>query len=416
MRISTSQFYSTNTANIINRQSEVNQSVLNISEGKRVITAGDDVVAATSIFNIRQEQALTDQYQSNISFAESRITVEETTLQSAENVMFRVKELVLQGNSVANDDAARKALADELEARFDELLSLANTRDESGSYIFGGYQTDSAPFEEQSDNSVSYLGDRGQRMTNVGPGVQVATSDSGDKLFMSVDNSVGDFKPTYTLNATYDEVERAVVTNADIKDRSVYVPTGTPDDYTIDFATMTSGDMGVRVTDSLGTQVYPTLPMTEAVYVPGESISFNGIETTLKRPAQDGDSISLTPQDEIDSFGVIQAAIDWLTAPNGTGVDEAQRQLDLGHIIGDIDEVQKRLGNVRAEIGSRLQLTESQNERHLDYHLTIEKSRSALEDLDMVSAISKFEQQKLSLQASQTAFSQVQDMNLLNYL
>jgi len=416
MRISTGQFYSTNTTNILNRQSDVNQSVLNISEGKRVLTAGDDVVAATSIFNIRQEQALTNQYQTNITFADSRITVEETTLQSAEDVMFRVKELVLQGNSVANDDASRKALADELEARFDELLSLANTRDESGSYIFGGFQTDSAPFEEQSDGSVLYLGDRGQRMTNVGPGVQVATSDSGEKLFMTVDNSVGDFTPTYNLNAAYEEVERAVVTNADIKDRSVYVPVGNPDDYTIDFATMPSGDMGVTVSDSLGAQVYPTLPATQAVYVSGDTISFNGIETTLKRPAQDGDSISLTPQDEVDSFSVIRDAIDWLNSGNGTGVDEAQRQLDIGHIIGDIDEVQKRLGNVRAEIGSRLQLTESQSERHLDYHLTIETSRSALEDLDMVSAISTFEIQKLSLQASQSAFSQVQGMSLLNYL
>ncbi len=411
MRISTNQFYSLNTENIMQRQSDVNQSVLNISEGKRVLTVADDVVAATSIMNIKQEQALTAQYQSNITFADSRINVEETTLQTAEEVMFRVKDLILQGNSVANDDGSRKAIADELEARFDEMLSLANTRDESGSYVFGGYQTQSAPFEEQSDGRVVYHGDRGQRMTNVGPGVQVPTSDSGEKLFMTVDNSVGDFRPTYTLNTAHDEVERAIITDADITDRSTYTPAGTPDDYTIDFAIMGSGEMGVTVTDSSGTIVYP-----QAAYVSGETIGFNGIETTIKRAPQDGDQITLTPQTEVDTFSVIRDAIDWLNSPNGTGVDEASRQLDLGHIIGDIDQVQKRLSNVRADIGARMQLTESQGERHIDYNLTIEKSRSALEDLDMVEAISLFERQKLSLQASQSAFSQVQSMSLLNYL
>ena len=422
MRISTSQFFQSNTTNIINRQSDVNQSVLNLSEGKRVRTAGDDVVAKTSILNLKQEQALTDQYRHNITFADSRIAVEETSLQAAENVMSRVKELVLQGNSVANDSASRKALADELEARFDELLSLANTRDESGSYVFGGFQNQSAPFEEQSDGSVLYLGDRGQRLSNVGPGVQVPTSDSGEKLFMTVNNSIGDFKPTYTLNPAFGDVERTIVSNADITDRSTYVPAGSPDDYTIDFALMPSGEMGVTVTDTAGAQVYPTptippaAPVTQAPYVSGETISFNGIETTLKRPPQNGDSIVLTPQSEFDSFSIIRDAINWLNTPNGTGVDEAQRQLDYGHIIGDLDEVEKRLSNVRADIGARLQLTESQNERHLDYTLTMEKSRSALEDLDMVEAISTFERQKLSLQASQVAFSQVQGMSLFNYL
>ncbi|MDP2559863.1 flagellar hook-associated protein FlgL [Psychrobium sp. 1_MG-2023] len=416
MRISTNQFYQSNTDNIINRQSDVNQSIVSISEGKRVITAGDDSVAAISILNIRQEQALTEQYQTNITFAESRITVQESAMQSAEDVMFRVKDLMLQGNSVANDQSARDALADELEARFDELLSLANTRDESGSYVFGGFQTETPPFIEQSDSSVNYVGDKGQRLTNVGLGVQVATSDPGEDVFMTVANSVGDFKPAYTLNPAHEEIDRAVVTRSEIVDRASYVPVATPDDYQISFATMPSGEMGVTVTDALGTQVYPTLPLTQAVYVAGDSISFSGIETEINQTPQEGDSITLSPQSETDVFSVMNDAIDWLRASNGTGADEGARQQDYGHIIADMDEIQIKFSNVRAEIGARLQLTESQSERHIDYNLTIEKSRSSLEDLDMVEAISQFERQKLSLQASQTAFSQVQSMSLLNFL
>lgn len=416
MRVSTNQFYLGNTTNILDRQSEVNQSIINLSEGKRVVTAGDDVVATNSILNIRQEQTLTAQYQSNITYAESRLTVEEEALKSMEDLMNRAKELTLAGNSVSYDDETRQANADELTEIFDAIVSLSNSRDESGSYVFGGFQTDTPPFEVQSDSSVLYFGDNGQRFTNIGPGLQVATSDSGNDLFMEIDNAIGDFTPTYNLNTGTDEVDRAIVRNAEISDRSTYVPVNDPDEYTINFATMATGEMGMSVTDSLGTQVYPALPATEAVYVSNEAISFNGISTTISDIPQDGDSITLSPELDVDIFSVLQDAINWLEAPNGVGVDEASRQLDIGHIIGQMDQVQIELSSSQATIGGRLQSTERQNDRHLDYNITIETSRSSLEDLDMVSAISKFEQQKLSLQAAQTAFSQIQDLNLLNFI
>lgn len=412
MRVSTNQFYLRNTTNIVDRQSDVNQSILNLSSGKRVLTAGDDVVATNSILNIRQEQALISQYQTNITFADSRLNVEETAIQTAEDVMFRVKDLIIQGNSIGNDDSARQAIADEMKERFDELVSLANSRDESGSYVFGGFETQTPPFQVQSDSSVNYTGDRGQRETNIGPGVQVTTSDSGEDVFMKIPNELGDFTPQYSLDSNFDNVDRAYITQAEITDRSSYVPVGSPDDYTINFSTITAtGEIGVTVTDSAGTEVYP-----ETAYVAGGEVSFNGITTVIKETPQDGDSITLTPETDVDVFSVIQDAISWLEEPNGVGVDEAQRQLDIGHILSDVDQIQVELGGIRARIGSRLQLTESQNERHTDYNLTLETSRSALEDLDLVSAISEFEQQKLSLQASQTAFSQVQDLSLLNFI
>ena len=417
MRISTSQFYQSNTTNIIDSQSRVNQSVLNLSSGKRVVTAGDDAVAANSILNIKQEQALIGQYKSNITFADARINTEESAIAAAELVMFNVKDLVLQGNSIANDNAARLAIAEDLEARLSEMVSLANTRDESGSYVFGGFKTQNPPFEPQANGYVNYLGDEGQRLTNVGPGVQVATSDSGDKVFMSVPNSVGDFSPSYNLNPGIDNVERAILSQAKIGDRANYAPVANPDTYDVNFVTMMpSGDMGMNVTDSLGAQVYPILPALAAPYVSGDTVSFNGIDVVVKKTPQNGDSITLTPKSETNVFTVIRDAINWLKQDNGIGVDEAQRQLEIGHIIGDLDEVQINLGSVRAGIGARLQLTESQGERHEDYNLTIEKSRSALEDLDMVAAISEFEQNKLALQAAQVAYSQVQKMSLLNYL
>jgi flagellar hook-associated protein 3 FlgL len=70
----------------------------------------------------------------------------------------------------------------------------------------------------------------------------------------------------------------------------------------------------------------------------------------------------------------------------------------------------------RVDSGVRLQVLDSQKDRHLDTELAITSNKGKIEDLDFAKAISEFEQAKLALQASQQAFSKVQGLNLFNYI
>ena len=416
MRVSTFQMYQKNTSNILNNQSNVNQSVLQISEGKRVITAKDDSVAANSILNYQQEKAVTEQYQRNITFADSRLNLEETALKSAETTMMSVKELMLQANNGAYDQSDRDAIANELEVRFDELLSLANSKDESGNYVFAGYEGETKPFVKQPDGTVNYVGDSGQRTTTVGNGVSVPTSDPGNDVFMAVPNPSGDFTANYTLNSANEQQERGILKSATIADRGNYVPVAANDTYDVDFVDV-AGNVEVRVTDSSGTQRYPIPPMTSAGFTPGDPINFNGIEVVVDGQPQAGDQIQLVPEKEKDVFSVMRDAINWLKTPlPSEGAAAVESQLEYGQILDDIGASQIKFDSTRAQIGARLQLTDSQDNIHEDYLITVESARSELEDLDMVEAITEFERQKLALQASQSAFSQVQNLTLLNYL
>lgn len=416
MRVSTLQFYQRSTNSILNTQSNANQSVLQISDGKRVQTAKDDVVAANSILNFRQEKAVTEQYQRNITFAESRIALEETSLQSSESVMLRVKELVLQSNSGAIDQTDRQAIANELEARFDELLALANTRDESGNYVFAGYESEAVPFIKRPDGLVQYMGDNGQRETTVGNGVSVSTSDPGSKVFMAIPNALGDFSAGYNLNTAFDEQGRGMVNSARIADRANYVPAAANDSYNIDFVDV-AGSLEVTVSDATGTQRFPALPATSAPFAAGDTLAFNGIEVVIEGTPQDGDQIQLAPEKEKDVFSVIRDAINWLETPlPADGAAAVESQLAVGTIIDDIGNSQIHFDSVRAQLGARLQITENQENIHQDYIITVDTAKGSLEDLDMVEAITEFERQKLALQASQSAFSQVQGLSLLNFL
>lgn len=413
MRISTFQFYQANTLNIMDKQSQVNNSIIHMSEGKRVITAGDDSVAANSIINYKQEVRVTEQYQRNIDFADARLLNEEASLTSVEGLLERIKVLTLQGNNAATGPLDRESIAEELEGRFEELLSIANTRDEAGNYIFGGFQTDRLPFAKQPDGSVQYYGDDGQRETTVGSNVTVITNDPGSGLFMDIPNSVGDFRPVYDSNNT----GLAYVESAIIADPGEYDPVSMPPGYTIDFVDLDGDDNAeYQVFDANGVQVEPTPAGTSTPYASGDEISFNGVEMVINGEPDIGDSVTMEFQQTKDIFSVVQAAIDWMRAPQDTDIERNQLQVEIGHIISDLNQVSNHVTSVRANVGARMQVVSSQDNINEDYLLTVKTTQSSLEDLDIAEATMEYSQQRLALQAAQQSFAQVQSLTLFQYI
>ncbi|MCM2678945.1 flagellar hook-associated protein FlgL [Echinimonas agarilytica] len=430
MRVSTFQFYQSNTNNILDKQSRVNDQIIHLSEGKRVIVGSDDSVATNSILNYKQEIRVTDQYQRNGDFAESRLRAEETALGSAETVLLRIKELTLQGNNGALGAEERDAIAQELEARLEELLSLSNTKDEGGNYVFAGFQTSIKPFEQQPDSSVIYNGDQGQRETNLGPSVTITTNDSGQDVFVEIPNSVGHFRPEYGPNTTglYGPINagKAFVDSATIVDPSQYDTAAFPPPYTISFQEdPVTLEMGYYVTDSSGAYIEPAqpapIPPALAVtnpYVPGEKISIvnDSVEFILTGDPVDGDVIELGEQDSKDVFETVNEVIDWLRSPRGTDEQRNQLQVDIGHLIEDLDSSFNHITAIHASVGSRLQVVDSQNSINQDYVLTIETARIQLEDLDIAEATTEFKRQEIALQAAQASFAQLQNLTLFQYI
>jgi len=88
---------------------------------------------------------------------------------------------VAAGNP-AFSDSERQMMAIELRGHFDELLGLANTKDEQGNYLFSGFQGNTRPFE-QTANGVEYKGDQGQRLIQVSSSRQLPVSETGEAVF-----------------------------------------------------------------------------------------------------------------------------------------------------------------------------------------------------------------------------------------
>lgn len=151
MRVSTLMMYQQNMRGITDSQSAWLKYGEQMSTGKRVNRASDDPVAASQAVVLSQAQAQNSQYASARTFATQRVSIEEKTLAQVTTAIQSAQEkIVYAGNGTLSDDD-RASLATDLQGIRDQILNLANSTDGNGRYIFAGYKTDTAPFDDQGN-------------------------------------------------------------------------------------------------------------------------------------------------------------------------------------------------------------------------------------------------------------------------
>ncbi|WP_114417641.1 flagellar hook-associated protein FlgL [Marinospirillum perlucidum] len=114
-------------------------------------------------------------------------------------------------------------------------------------------------------------------------------------------------------------------------------------------------------------------------------------------------------------LGVIQYFVN--ATGNGTGGTVADVDKEaIRTSMDNIDIAFEQLSQTRSQIGSRQNTLEAVINSNEDFELFAKKSLSELEDLDYAEAITRFQQQQMSLQAGQQAFSRVSQLSLFNYI
>lgn len=306
MKISTHLMFEKATKQMTTTQTNLAKSQAQLAQGKQIINPSDAPDQASTVQRLKSILTRQDSYQTALNTVQNRLQGEDSTLSSVSDLLIRAKEIAVQANNDTLSPDNRKALGVELQGLRDQMLSLANTKDTSGNYLFAGSKVTQPPFVSVAGGSPQYMGDQTRMKVMVGESRSMPINRTGTDAFVPVNRTL---------------------------------PDGS-----------TQGVGFFNVMDDL----------------------IKGVNTSDRPKMQGG--------------------------------------------LGELDTLLGGVSMARATIGSGLKGIDQQTSVIEDTVLNLKSTLSSVEDLDYASAITKMNQQMLSLEAAQSSFAKISQLSLFNFI
>jgi flagellar hook-associated protein 3 FlgL len=303
MKISTQLLFDRASEQMSAVQNKLAQSQAQLAQGKQVLKPSDAPDQAAVVQRLKSVLSRQTSYQSSLATLQSRLQSEDTTLKSASSLLIRAKEIAVQAANDTLSPVNRRALGSELQAVRDQLLSLANSTDSNGNYLFAGSRLNNPAFSGPAGQSPSYQGDQTRMTIMVGEQRSIPINRTGSDAF-----------------------------------------------------------------------------------------------------------VSLTRTGSTQATGFFKVMDDLVSGINNSDGTAMQRG------VGEMTDLLNGMTLAHADVGTDMNVVEQQTTVVEDTILNLKTTISSVEDLDYASAITKMNQQMLSLEAAQSSFSKISQLNLFNYL
>ncbi|MBD9398223.1 flagellar hook-associated protein FlgL [Pseudomonas sp. PDM11] len=403
MRISTIQAFNNGVQGLQRNYANAIRTQEQISTGNRILTPADDPVASVRLLQLEQQQNVLTQYKDNLTAAQNSLTQEESTLATVENVLQQVRSLAVRAGNGSLSLEDRQSIANELSAREDELLSLMNTRNSRGEYLFSGFQGKTQPFERQADGSYAYMGDDGQRKLQIASSLELPISDSGRSVFNS------------GLNAARLSVDNTdgIISGIQVQDEVSFgsFPLG---GFTLSFDaadplnyTLTPGDGSAPVTGRLNEGGDTALSYQGvSFYVNGAPAA--GSSYTIDQSAA-GASEPNTRVNPLNVIADLRKVLD-------SSTDSREIRDSVSLAVANLDSTMDAVDQGRGRVGARMNVISSTLTDNEDVTLVNKATQADLRELDYAEALSRLSMQSMVLQASQQSYVRIASLSLFNQL
>lgn len=186
MKISTTLYFDRATQQLGDVQGELAKTQEQLSTGKQIVKPSDSPDKASLVTRLESELARQANYQSTLKSVNTRLQSEETVLKNTSDVMVRMKELATQAANDTLSSADRQSIALEISSLKDQVLSLANTQDTNGNYLFSGSRVGSPAFGKDSNGQIVYQGDESRMKVAVGDNRRMNLNMPGSDAFVKV--------------------------------------------------------------------------------------------------------------------------------------------------------------------------------------------------------------------------------------
>lgn len=175
--------------------------------------------------------------------------------------------------------------------------------------------------------------------------------------------------------------------------------------------------------DSNGNYLFAGSRLTEPAFSgsAGQSPTYKGDQTRMTVTVGEQRSIpinrtgsdafvSLNRPGSTQATGFFKVMDDLVAGINNSDSNAMQRG------VGEMTGLLNGLTLAHADVGTDMNVVEQQTTVVEDTILNLKTTLSSVEDLDYAAAITKMNQQMLSLEAAQSSFSKISQLNLFNYL
>ncbi len=397
-----------------------------ISSGKNIVFASDDPVGAVELSGLKDVTSRIDQFLDNTNLALDRLKLMDATIQGAKDIFTRCNELAIQAANDVLSVVDREAIALEFDELKKELMSISNTKDSGGSYIYAGYKSKTQPFIVNAAGEIEYKGDRGVLNLQISESRLMESTIDGATVFQDIVTSSG---VSTDLFAAVDNISRSIRTaNAGVEAAKagtgmakITLTNQDPGTYAF---TVTSGsksaDFSLDITGSDLSDVATAINAADLDI----TATLEDSNKTLKLVSDYAYDIELgkleipnisKSQETPTSFFTVQP-ID----AAGNGIGRQQTVFDFDQTIASrLDEmrvIQNHLANQRAKVGARMNSVERQSDIMLERKILVEKDVSELADADLSELVTELQSMMTSQEASQKAFVRISQLNLFDMI
>jgi len=410
-RVSTTQMQRGAINSMLKQHEALSRTQQQVATGKKIFKPSEDPVAASRVVNLNDTLSSINQHQSNVDSARARINLSEGVLQGVVESLHRVRELAVQANNDSQNDSTRSFIAAEVEQIQNALLDLSNTTDSNNEYLYAGALSGFKPFSRNEAGGFEYNGDESHREIQISRSRRIAVDDPGSEVFLEIKNGNGVFS---TLDGAENKGTGVIDpgrASGDYFDETYAIIFDQKFPEYADAENAGKIPLTYSVVDSKGTVITAGVPFQS-----DKAIVFNGVNTSIKGEPVDGDHFIVRPSQNQNIFTTLENLILSLKSKTPGVNDKISFHNAMNRSLVDLTQSLDNILVVRGNIGARLNALDAQETINDAYRLQIREILSNVEDLDFAEAVSRLNLELTGLEASQKAFTRVQDISLFNFL
>ena len=306
MEMSTNLYFDRAISQMGVTQDRLSKTQMQLSTSKQVIKPSDAPDKSATITRLKSAIQRQDAYVNTINAVKDKLSQQETAVDNAGSLLYRLKELTVQAANDTYNAADRKSIDIEVRQLRDQLLSLANTQDVNGNFIFSGSRVGKLAFATNEEGKVIYQGDQ-----------TVSAAGVGDQSMVDVNRA--------------------------------------------------------------GTNPFDKLVRTDAAGKK-QAVGFFQVIDELSSALQNN------------------------------------KPADIQRAVGEIEQLQQGLSDSLASIGAAVNKAENQASLADENLLRMKSMLSQAEDTDYTEAITRMNKDMLALEAAQSSFSKISQLNLFDYI